>query len=835
MGLGNLKRKANVDFGAFLDEEVYPALFARLDSAFPEFGWARRGKAWTATSWPAGFPYSVGHETPGRLEVYPDRPWWIKIHGHGGVRFLDYVNGGKKPVGPEFPEAVRKLAELAGVTFPEREYSEEEVEKIRRREARRDALSVVIAHAHEILFSEQGGAARAYLQGRGLTEEDMKTLHLGLYDSVKATRDALRGAGVAEEDLKETLDGEEKPPPFLWSKWEGYILFPWYGDRGHPLTLYGRWVGNPPEGKPKTYALAGEGTKASPLYFDRARAAGHKDLVLVEGVMDAALLQVKGDSRVVASVAAELSGLQVETLVKHRIRKVFVCGDPDGGGDKGTLANISALTKAGIPSFVVPRLPDGMDPDEYVNAHGLKAWKDRVDASESGAVFKARLLLGDVTPESPDHLRREKAEELAAFTEGLRGKLAALDMEDVLKLGADRTGYTPGAVADVAQQLGERRRREEQERLIDSAIQSAAADRAKGKGALDVARSLEKDLASVKVKAEEPPPPFDVDRLEKESRETPSGKLSGWDTLDRLEVSFNPGELAVFGARTGHCKTSVLVGLLVNWLKAAETERREEVLVFYSQEEPEVRVYHRLLSVLSATEGNGWTVAEVRDFLRGGFVSRGPDYNWIGTRDTLEKARETLRKWEDLFIVVFRPSWTVEELEAHARDLATHRNVGGVLVDYLQRIPPPAGRYERRDIEVSTVARRLKALAVDLNAPVITGAQVNREAIPTDYRKKLKGKTYEDAKKEIREARPDLAHLREGGAEQEADLVLGLLNYAADYKTDEDGEQARRPPEPSLLEVGTLKNRYGIPGQWARLAYRGKFNLIRDPSYKGEV
>ena len=112
----------------------------------------------------------------------------------------------------------------------------------------------------------------------------------------------------------------------------------------------------------------------------------------------------------------------------------------------------------------------------------------------------------------------------------------------------------------------------------------------------------------------------------------------------------------------------------------------------------------------------------------------------------------------------------------------------------------------------------------------MAGAQINREAVPEKYREKLaKAKTYEDAEKVIKTARPLLSHLREGGAEQEADLILGLLNYAADYRADEEEDKALLVPDVSRLEVGTLKNRYGVPGRWSTLALEGRFNYIRDP------
>ena len=377
------KRSVQPDLGDLLAHEVYPALFNRLDSAFPEFGWIRAGNHWTATSWPPNFPYPVGHENPSRLMVYPDRPYWIKVHGHAGVRFLDYVNGGQSPTGPDFPKAVRALCDLSGVSFPEREYSHEDMEKEVQKERRRSALDAVIAYCQEALRGKVGKAARDYLvEERGLTEAGIEGLGIGLYTSAAAVSYYLQKMGVEVADTA-----------LLWPKLEGYIVFPWADDNGLPLTLYGRWPGKPPQGSPKTIALPGEGTKASPLYFDRTRQAHHKDLVLVEGVLDAAVLQERGDSRVMACVAAQLSGLQVETLKRHRVSSVTICLDPDGGGERGTLSCIKSLHEAGIKAYVAPMLPDGMDPDQFVIKHGLDAWKDLIDRRVHALRYQAEALV----------------------------------------------------------------------------------------------------------------------------------------------------------------------------------------------------------------------------------------------------------------------------------------------------------------------------------------------------------------------------------------------------------------------------------------------------------
>jgi len=235
----------------------------------------------------------------------------------------------------------------------------------------------------------------------------------------------------------------------LWPKLEGYVLIPWADAMGHPLTLYGRWsTKTPPEGRPKTLALPGEGTKSSPLYFDRARRAGHRDLVAVEGVFDAALLQARGDSRVVAYVAAQFSGGQVETMTRHRVRSVVVCPDPDGGGDRGAHSSVDALTKAGIDARVTPRLPDGLDPDEFLLRDGLEGWKAHVQAAVSGTVYQARVAIGNVTPDSPEVDRRQAVYATLSLVGSLRGPRAGLDREDVLRLTAEATGYTYEALEE---------------------------------------------------------------------------------------------------------------------------------------------------------------------------------------------------------------------------------------------------------------------------------------------------------------------------------------------------------------------------------------------------
>jgi replicative DNA helicase len=530
----------------------------------------------------------------------------------------------------------------------------------------------------------------------------------------------------------------------------------------------------------------------------------------------------------VAAIGGDGKNLTAEKwgkLASFGVRSVVLVLDNDEAGRAGTLAALENASKAdNVPVVYVAdpeKLAPFKDPDELVRKKSLEAFGDLLKSAKPGPVYRGHALLEEVGPTSPVRERQEAAGRVVEYIDGLHGPRASLDREDVLRLTAERTGYSAGALAELAEDRAERRRREEAERGLDASLREAQAERSKGRNVLEVAQALTEGLAKLRAHAEEPPPPFSVERLERESRELRAGRRSGWESVDHMEVRFHAGELALLAARTGHGKTSALVCLLRNWLETAGGT--DEVFVLYSAEEPEARVFHRLLSLVSKRE---WTPNEARDFLRDP-ASR-ETWPWRN----LDEEKEHLRGWEDRLFVVSRPSWSVAELEAHARTLAGSCNVGAVLVDYLQRVPPPPGHYDRRDLEVSAVARGLKSLAVDLSCPVVAAAQISREAVK-DRQAIPRGQAYQDraVQDAIRARRPQLHHLREGGSEQEADLVLGLLNYRADFEVSEEEEwpgSVAKPPNVTLFEVGVLKNRYGTPGIWAGLAFEGRLGLLRD-------
>lgn len=810
------------DLNTFLDREVYPALFQKLDAAFPDYGFRRRGRYWQASQ--DATRALPGSPRPDRVYCYPNRPWGLVVQGEGVVRFLALVNDGRRPDGPDFVPAVKRLCELAGVPFPEPEVSPEELLRLRWQEARRAAVEAVLVHAETALWSEAGAAARAYLTDvRGFTEDEVKELGFGLYDTVVAVAAALR---ASNQDLTVARDARLLAPAL-----EGYVLVPWADAAGQPFTAVACWPEKPvPEGKAGKLNLSGEGTRRAPLYLDRAQKAGRRDLVAVEGVFDAALLQARGETNVISPGGVQFTAEQLETLARRRVRSVTICWDPDTGGEAGTPRAVDALTKAGIAAYVAPRLPDGLDPDEFLLREGLEGWKAHVEQAVSGPIYRAHAIIGNVSPHAPEADRRWVVEEVLAYLATLRGPWAGACRDDVLRLLVERTGYTAEALLPLAEDFETKRQREEAEKALD-AVGRHIRDRG-DRPALEVAAEVNAALATLQARTADAPLPFSVDRIREALTRKPQGLASGLETLDReLEVRFHAGELAALLARPAHGKTAALVRLLLNWTRAA---RGDAVFVLYSFEEPEEFLAARLVAMLTAEAGDGWTPGRVRAFERGETRN-----TWGAHPEVLAEAWKELRSFEDRLQVVFRPSWTVDDMVDHARTLAARQPVGGVLVDYWQKIPPPgggsmSGREERRDIALAVVGRRLKALAVDVACPVVAGAQAGRETAK-EAQKIPAGKDYTDeaVQKALRSRRFTMQDAREGGIEQEADLVLGLLNFRADFREGE--ETPGVIPDVTRLEVGVLKNRYGPPGKWAGVAFDGRYGLLRDPKFAREV
>lgn len=324
---------------------------------------------------------------------------------------------------------------------------------------------------------------------------------------------------------------------------------------------------------------------------------------------------------------------------------------------------------------------------------------------------------------------------------------------------------------------------------------------------------------------------IDVANMIAAVRDQGAVKPFGWRSIDALELGVNPGELTVIAGRPGHGKTTVLLNILVHWLESHPSES----FILYSHEVPAESVMIKLLCMFTRSKGaRGWSYNEMREWLHttGGTVPRG-----LESKDA-QRAVERLSEFQKRLFVIYQPDWNTLELARSVGAIA-HKTgtIGGIFVDYLQLVPGPPGHYENREHEVSVVAKQLKRLAVETRCPLVAAAQIGREAayaaavIPSG--------SLEDERvlREIAKRRPQLHHLREGGGEQEADFVVGILNYRADFVSiieskGLDMDLARDMGDATPFDFCVIKNRFGriatVP-----LVLEARNGLIRDQGVFG--
>jgi len=286
-----------------------------------------------------------------------------------------------------FPEAVRIVAQKAGIPLPKREFSSpEEAAEARQRGKLLDLNEVAAAWFEEQFRGPEGALAREYLAGRGMTPEGIKAFRIGYApDSFGALRDRLSGA--ADEatlrasglfSSKEQGDGTQGP---IYDRFRKRVTFPICNESGRVIAFTARTLESGEKAGPK-YINSPE----TPLYhkgevlfnLDKAksaiRMAGYA--LLVEGQMDCISLFLRGIQHVIATSGTAFTEQQVAMLKRHT-QNVVVNFDPDAAGANAAEKSIALLTEEGFNLKLVT-LDGGLDPDRFIRERGVEAYTQAV-------------------------------------------------------------------------------------------------------------------------------------------------------------------------------------------------------------------------------------------------------------------------------------------------------------------------------------------------------------------------------------------------------------------------------------------------------------------------
>jgi DNA primase catalytic core len=685
------------------------------------------------------------------------KPLWKCWHCGDGGDWLKYLTDRE---GLPFIEALQLLAEEAGVKL---EGVNPDAHRARVKKA--DILEDAHALFQEALRKPEGHAVRQYLHARGYAPEDIESMELGAFTDRAQLQQALERNGHSLKDIQ-----------------EAGLLTAGFGQT-HQLTLLwrdpaGRAIGlvarpptdDIPKGTPKYKYSHGLQKDAGLIGFTSVR--GSHEVLLVEGVLDALYLNTKG-FKAVAVGGASLSREQARALEVTGTKEILLALDSDEAGQKGTEAIIRGHQASNLRLYVVS-LPDGFkDPDALVRAEGIEALQSFIQVAERWPKWLARRLT------SKHQLATDRGLDsaISECLEALDGIPDILSRETFLEGLRDATGLTQEALGT---QLAHHRettahkRAEETIRALSRALQVKASDG----DILGAEKALTEGITAIR--GSRPaflPEPYRMQNLLLDAKDIQDGLRTGFTEVDAL-VRIPQGALTLVAGRPGHGKTTFLLNLLLNLLEdPAHASKR---FFFFSYEEARSRLAMKLLLIMS-----GYVFSKSSN--QAGML------NYLqtkhGTKDALEPVENAISRFKALTdsgrLYLADQRLTAQELASSLGQLVRKEDTGAILLDYIQKVPtatPASQRY----LELKEASSLLLEQAVQLDLPIIMGAQLGRGAAG--------------------QQRPKLEDLRESGdLEQDANLVLGIYNQQADAGR----ENGSTSSSSTQVEILPLKNRGG--------------------------
>jgi DNA primase len=330
----------------------------------------KSGREWKGLS-----PF--GKEKTPSFFVNDQKQAWFDFSSGKNGNIFDFL---MQTEGLPFPEAVERLAAMAGMPLPT--FSKNDAEREDKRKSLHEVLELAAKFFEDTLASSKGAKARGYLSDRGIKPATQLEFRMGYAPSGRFTlKEHLGAQGISAADMIEVgllVAGDEIPIPY--DRFRDRVVIPIHDQRGRIVGFGGRTLD--PEGQPK-YLNSPETSlfhKGGTVFnFHRARQAAHDDgsVVVVEGYMDAISVYQAGMKSVVATMGTAFTEEQIASLWRLSPEPI-VCFDADRAGIGAahrSVDRILPLLKVGR-TFRFAFIQSGKDPDELIRDKGLDAFKE---------------------------------------------------------------------------------------------------------------------------------------------------------------------------------------------------------------------------------------------------------------------------------------------------------------------------------------------------------------------------------------------------------------------------------------------------------------------------
>lgn len=361
------------------------------------------------------------NEKTGSFSVTPRKEMFYCFGCHAGGNVFTFI---QKIESMSYPEAIRLLANRAGVELPVENYSPAQKAMDDKRARMRDMYKAAAGFYVKCLREPEGARTAQYFASRALTPEIIRRFGLGscpaksngLYNYLKSldyTDKEIVDAGLCR--MNETRGAYD----YFFNR----AMFPIMDDKSKVLGFGGRVMG---DGEPK-YLNTQETLifdKSRVLYgMHAAKASKREGIIVCEGYMDVISLHQAGFDNAVACMGTAFPPGQLKLLTKYNYsKKIYLSYDSDGAGVNAALRAIPILRNAGFNVKVINMRPY-KDPDEFIKALGVEEYEKRIRDAEDSFIYVLRMHLEqeyDLSdPQSRVNFYRECASSIANLSDAL--------------------------------------------------------------------------------------------------------------------------------------------------------------------------------------------------------------------------------------------------------------------------------------------------------------------------------------------------------------------------------------------------------------------------------
>lgn len=284
-----------------------------------------------------------------------------------------------------FPEAVKKLADIAGIKLDIGTNFKRKNNTILH-----DIYKLSLKYYTNNINTTAGKEAKKYLQSRNIDEKTIKEFEIGL--ALKSNLANILTKKYKEEDILKT--------GLVYKNNYGYmdlfydrIMFPLYDLEGNVVAYSGR-IYNKEDNSKYINTRETEIFKKGELLYNyhkaKEKARQKNAIIVMEGFMDVIRAHTIGIDNVVATMGTAVTKNQAN-LIKRLAKEVILCFDGDDAGAKATMACADELISIGVTPKVI-RLEDGLDPDEFILKKGNKSFENKIQNPLSIMDFKLAYL-----------------------------------------------------------------------------------------------------------------------------------------------------------------------------------------------------------------------------------------------------------------------------------------------------------------------------------------------------------------------------------------------------------------------------------------------------------